>query len=162
MCADNQFKVENVPLQIFRTIIWQRLLNETDLVKLSQTARKFTEVTRTRLFRYTVSDRLHKRILYVRKFNNCVPLTWAVKWGWFQCWIDHCDYSIMVWRRDRFTHVSRFCIKSHSRHITISKEQSIVKDNKGGGIMVWTGISFSMAAATFIFLLMQLWMLKYI
>lgn len=77
MGTDNQIKVENVPQQTLWTIIWQRLHKKKDRQLTSVLiAREFASAKGTRLSKFIVSDRLHKRGMKcsVLPFAmNCAP-----------------------------------------------------------------------------------------
>lgn len=114
-----------------------------------QIAREFAAATGTRLSRFSVSDRLHKRGLYARKPMICIPLTPAVKCDRLNWCRDHRDWSTTDWSRVLFTDEFRFCLESDSRRVTIWREKNTRNKSanirerhlyKGGGIMVWAAI----------------------
>ncbi|GFT83873.1 hypothetical protein NPIL_74231 [Nephila pilipes] len=58
-----------------------------------QIARDFDAATGTRLYRFTVSSRLHKRGLYAEKIVICIPLTPAAKCARLLWYRDNRDWS---------------------------------------------------------------------
>lgn len=106
--------------------------------------------TGTRISATTVRRRLHNTGLYARRPVVCVPLNpghRAARLRWAR---EHVSWTSQQWASVLFTDESRFTLESDSGRQMIWREQrtryhqsNIVERHsyRGGGIMVWAGIS---------------------
>ncbi|GFU19582.1 transposable element Tcb2 transposase [Trichonephila clavipes] len=98
----------------------------------------------------TVRNRLHNAGLYARRPVVCVPLNGRQRRNRL-CWArEHVSWTQQQWASVLFTDESRFTMESDSGRLLIWREQrtrchqSITVERhiyRGGGILVWAGIS---------------------
>ncbi|GFT40640.1 transposable element Tcb2 transposase [Trichonephila clavipes] len=98
----------------------------------------------------TVQRRLHNSGLYARRPVVCIPFNRRqrrVRLSWAR---EHVSWTRQRWASVLFTDESRFTLKSYSELLLIWRERSTRYHQsntverhicRGGGIMVWTGIS---------------------
>ncbi|GFT62655.1 transposable element Tcb2 transposase [Trichonephila clavipes] len=98
----------------------------------------------------TVRNRLHNAGLYARKPVVCVPLNGRQRRNRL-CWArEHVSWTQQQWASVLFTDESRFTMESDSGRLLIWREQrtryhqsnTVERHSyRGGGILVWAGIS---------------------
>ncbi|GFW33946.1 transposable element Tcb2 transposase [Trichonephila clavipes] len=98
----------------------------------------------------TVRNRLHNAGLYARKPVVCVPLNGRQRRNRL-CWArEHVSWTQQQWTSVLFTDESRFTMESDSGRLLIWREQrtryhqsnTVERHSyRGGGILVWAGIS---------------------
>ncbi|GFV72589.1 transposable element Tcb2 transposase [Trichonephila clavipes] len=99
----------------------------------------------------TVRNRLHNAGLYARRPVVCVPLNGRQRRNRL-CWArEHVSWTQQQWASVLFTDESRFTMESDSGRLLIWREQrtryhqsnTVERHSyRGGGILVWAGISF--------------------
>ncbi|GFU09303.1 retrovirus-related Pol polyprotein from transposon 17.6 [Trichonephila clavipes] len=103
-----------------------------------------------RIFATTVRNRLHNAGLYARRPVVCVPLNGRQRRNRL-CWArEHVSWTQQQWASVLFTDESRFTMESDSGRLLIWREQrtryhqsnTVERHSyRGGGILVWAGIS---------------------
>ncbi|GFT46648.1 transposable element Tcb2 transposase [Trichonephila clavipes] len=105
---------------------------------------------RRRISAATVRNRLHNAGLYARRPVVCVPLNGRQRRNRL-CWArEHVSWTQQQWASVLFTDESRFTMESDSGRLLIWREQrtryhqsnTVERHSyRGGGILVWAGIS---------------------
>ncbi|GFU85363.1 transposable element Tcb2 transposase [Trichonephila clavipes] len=105
---------------------------------------------RRRISATTVRNRLHNAGLYARRPVVCVPLNGRQRRNRL-CWArEHVSWTQQQWASVLFTDESRFSMESDSGRLLIWREQrtryhqsnTVERHSyRGGGILVWAGIS---------------------
>ena len=103
-----------------------------------------------RIYASTVRRRLHNAGLYARRPVVCVPLTGRQRRARLSWAREHVSWTRQQWASVLFTDESRFTRESDSGRVLIWREQSTRYHQsntverhsyRGGGIMVWAGVS---------------------
>ncbi|GFV04975.1 transposable element Tcb2 transposase [Trichonephila clavipes] len=125
-------------------ILWRRTTTVPQLV-----ADHF-QASGKRISATTVRNRLHNAGLYARRPVVCVPLNGRQRRNRL-CWArEHVSWTQQQWASVLFTDESRFTMESDSGRLLIWREQrtryhqsnTVERHSyRGGGILVWAGIS---------------------
>ncbi|GFS72701.1 transposable element Tcb2 transposase [Trichonephila clavipes] len=108
------------------------------------------QISGRRISATTVRNRLHNACLYARRPVVCVPLNGRKRRNRL-CWArEHVSWTQQQWASVLFTDESRFTMESDSGRLLIWREQrtryhqsnTVERHSyRGGGILVWAGIS---------------------
>ncbi|GFW53566.1 transposable element Tcb2 transposase [Trichonephila clavipes] len=112
-------------------------------------AQTLSTATGRQVSQFTVARRLHKRGLFARRPERCLPLKVAHRRHRLQWCSEHKNWTTDQWSRVLFTDESQFSTRSDSQRVLIWREIGIrfypsnIKERHrygGPGVLVWGGI----------------------
>ncbi|GFV89282.1 transposable element Tcb2 transposase [Trichonephila clavipes] len=139
-------------LNVSRSVVqrlWDQYQSEDSVSRRPLVADHF-QASGRRISASTVRNRLHNAGLYARRPVVCVPLNGRQRRSRL-CWArEHVSWTQQQWASVLFTDESRFTMESDSGRLLIWREQrtryhqsnTVERHSyRGGGILVWAGIS---------------------
>ncbi|GFV70733.1 transposable element Tcb2 transposase [Trichonephila clavipes] len=139
-------------LNVSRSVVqrlWDQYQSEDSVSRRPLVADHF-QASGRRISTTTVRNRLHNAGLYARRPVVCVPLNGRQRRNRL-CWArEHVSWTQQQWASVLFTDESRFTMESDSGRLLIWREQrtryhqsnTVERHSyRGGGILVWAGIS---------------------
>ncbi|GFX49561.1 transposable element Tcb2 transposase [Trichonephila clavipes] len=139
-------------LNVSRSVVqrlWDQYQSEDSVSRRPLVADHF-QASGRRISATTVRNRLHNAGLYARRPVVCVPLNGRQRRNRL-CWArEHVSWTQQQWASVLFTDESRFTMESDSGRLLIWREQrtryhqsnTVERHSyRGGGILVWAGIS---------------------
>ncbi|KFM64872.1 Transposable element Tcb2 transposase, partial [Stegodyphus mimosarum] len=118
----------------------------------STIAQQLCTATGRQVSRFTAARRLHKRSLFARRPERCLPLKVGLRRHRLQWCREHKNWTTDQWSHVLFTDESRFSTRSDSQRVLIWRGvetrfyPSNIKErhrNGGPGVLVWGGITLN-------------------
>ncbi|GFS68477.1 transposable element Tcb2 transposase [Trichonephila clavipes] len=150
LCPEDLFQADHELQHLQKTVFLALSARRRRTTTVPQLVADHFQASGRRISATTVRNRLHNAGLYARRPVVCVPLNGRQRRNRL-CWArEHVSWTQQQWASVLFTDESRFTMESDSGRLLIWREQrtryhqsnTVERHSyRGGGILVWAGIS---------------------